>query len=98
MRFLKEKLIYLTVSSLLLLSGCGSDLPDFPTDRVYSVRPFDNKCAMHKIIVKDPVTLGPGVYVDMKECAYIFGFNPHDTAEVFQWVRKAQKLAEKRCK
>lgn len=82
----------------LSLNGCAEKLASFPADYIFVVRPETQKCAKHKIIKKDPVTVDKGEWVPWSECPVVYGFAESDISGVMNWIRDAQELAKKRCK
>lgn len=89
---------YILFSVFLFLSGC-KDVPRFPTHEVFEVIQGQDGCTVYPVIKENPITLGDGIDLPKEKCPEsTFGFHYQDIAEVMDWIRDMQKLAEKRCK
>lgn len=97
MRCLIARLTYLTATSLFVM-GCADDLPSFPADYIYVVKPELQQCSRHKIISKNPVKVDKGVWIEWSQCPDVFGFESKDMGPIMNWIRKAEKMAKEKCK
>ena len=98
----EDKIALLVLVALLMfifLTGCRSQgLDPFPTNKIYEFSKGESICIEYTIISKDPLQVDEGVILEADKCPQsIFGFSYKDTPNVMNWIRRAQKEAQKKC-
>lgn len=100
---LSKYILYaIIIYCLLFFISCkesNGGLKKFPTKYIYEVSNEEPGCIQYEIIVNDPLTVSEGKMLLPKECPFgLFGFDIENTADIFTWIRDAQKLAKEKCK
>jgi hypothetical protein len=73
-------------------------IEEFPAEYVYSVNVEKQMCSRFRIIQKNPIKFDEITVLPFEVCPPIVGFTHEDVGWVMDWIRRAEELANTRCK